>query len=91
MLVHIRPPILKPVVLPLLKVVVVLRPRSVLFLFLLQANHLPSDSFVGHEMLGEFFPDLVNAGVMRVVERLVLEVRLVSVGQVADEELPLKV
>lgn len=91
MVIHTLPLILKPIISPLLKAVIALRLHCLLFLLLLTANHLLSDPLIGHEMVGQFLSDLINTGVMRVIQWFVLEVGLVGVGQVSDEELPLEV
>lgn len=91
MVIDILPLILKPIISPLLIAVIALRLHCLLFLLLLKANHLLSDPLIRHEVVGELFPDLINAGIMRVIERFVLEVSLIGVGQVPDEELPLEV
>lgn len=91
MVIHTLPLILKPIISPLLKAVIALRLHCLLFLLLLKANHHFSDPLIGHEMVGQFLPDLVNTGVMRVIQWFVLEIGLIGVCQVSDEKLPLEV
>lgn len=91
MVIHILPLILKSIISPLLIAVIALRLHCLFLILLFKANHFLSDPLIRHEVVGQFFPDLINAGVMRVIERFVFEVCLIGVGQVPDEKLPLEV
>lgn len=80
MMVHILPLILKPIISPLLIAVIALRLDCLLFLLLLRGNHFLADPLIGHQVVGQLLFDLINAAVMSVVDWLVFEMGLISVG-----------